>query len=146
MIVPVQSSGSMRPNEGYEPKNALAHLGLPALVDTITCRHCSRPGDQNLWCDVCARLTHMSCAQDWDGHIVCMACSNEWQLDQSAALGQEQRMELERGSRARQEKADNLSASLNTTVANGAQLLGTAAGGVLAAATGGSLALGAGLA
>ena len=78
-----------------------------------------------------------SCAQ----HVV---ASGSW--NSGFALDVAQKQLLEKATQARQERAEGLAKNLNSIVAQGAQLLGTAAGGVAAAAAGGSLALGAGLA
>ena len=125
----------MSPNTGFS---------LPGLVGAVICRSCQQPGEQGLWCDVCARLTHMVCAKEYEGHIVCNACSTEWQL--GLELEQGQREQLAQATAARQQKAEGLAMNLNSIVAQGAQLLGTGVGGVTAAAAGGGIALTAGIA
>ena len=131
----------IQPYEGYEPNTT---FNLPVLVSAVVCRACDRPGDQGLWCDVCAQLTHMTCAREFENHIVCNACSNDWQL--GLELEQGQREQLAKATQARQERAEGLAMSLNSMVGQGAQLLGTGVGGVTAAAAGGGIALTAGIA
>ena len=130
------------------PKNAGHQAGrhLTLLVEAVKCKTCGMPGDPGLWCDVCARLTHAGCARELGQHIVCNSCCEDWQLQQGAGLDEEQRSQLTEAAQKRQETAEGLAKNLSSIVAHGAQLLGTGVGGAVAAATGGTVALTAGLA
>ena len=71
---------------GYEP-NAIADWRMvPAMNDMLTCKVCCQNGENDVWCESCARLTHRHCSEVVNGFIVCRDCITEWEAQHMMAI------------------------------------------------------------